>query len=95
MKKIILIILLALSCSLITTAHVHSSKVTICVAKVFSQRTYTLFSDGHYERRTCYTDGTCDRLEQGFFKIPKKGDFKHIEEVWKNGNWEKTVVQYY
>jgi|HubBroStandDraft_6_1064221.scaffolds.fasta_scaffold3776822_1 hypothetical protein len=63
--------------------------------KTYSQRTYTLFVDGHYERKTCYNDGSCDKLEQGFFHKPKKGDFKHIEEVWANGKWEKRVVQYY
>ena len=63
--------------------------------KTYSQRTYTLFPDGHYERKTCYTDGSCDKLEQGPFHVPKKGDYKHIEEVWRNGAWVQTVVQYY
>lgn len=63
--------------------------------KIYSQRTYTLFPDGHYERRTCYTDGSCDKLEQAFFHKPGKGDFKHIEEVWRNGGWVQTVIQKY
>jgi hypothetical protein len=63
--------------------------------KTYSQRTYTLFADGHYERRTCYTDGSCDKLEQGPFHKPQKGDLKHREEVWRNGRWEATVSQYY
>jgi hypothetical protein len=65
------------------------------LAKTFSQRTYTLFADGHYERKTCYTDGTCDKLEQGMWHKPHHGDLKHREEVWRNGRWEATVSQYY
>lgn len=65
-------------------------------AKTPSQRTYTLFADGHYERKTCYTDGSCDPLEQAMFHVPVAGvDFKHIEEVWRNGEWVQTVVQKY
>ena len=63
--------------------------------KEYSQRTYTLFADGHYERKTCYTDGSCDALEQGMWHVPGKGDLKHREEVWRNGSWVATVSQYY
>jgi hypothetical protein len=64
-------------------------------AKTYSQRTYTLFPDGHYERKTCYTDGSCDPLEQNMFHRPGHGDLKHREEVWRNGQWVPTVSQYY
>jgi hypothetical protein len=63
--------------------------------KVYSQRTYTLFSDGHFERKTCYTDGSCDPLENKMFHKPGHGDLKHREEVWRNGAWVATVSQYY
>ena len=65
-------------------------------AKTPSQRTYTLFPDGHYERKTCYTDGSCDNLEQGMFHKPIAGkDLNHVEEVWRNGKWVVTVSQSY
>jgi hypothetical protein len=86
MKSVVLVLFLALSSSLISEAHVQ---------KMYSQRTYTLFADGHWERKTCYTDGSCDPLEQGFLRVPQKGDYKHIEEVWRNGGWEVTVAQRY
>lgn len=86
MKKIAILVI-CLSALFVNVAH---------ATKTYSQRTYTLFADGHYERKTCYTDGSCDKLEQGFFHKPVAGkDYKHIEEVWKNGAWVKTVEQMY
>jgi len=87
LKKAIIIVMCAMA---LTLSIAHPA-----FAKTYSQRTYTLFADGHYERRTCYTDGSCDQLEQGMWHVPHQGDLKHREEVWRNGQWEPTVSQYY
>jgi hypothetical protein len=71
--------------------------------KVPSQKTFTQFSDGHWERQTCWTDGSCDKVEQGWIddgtsdshRLPIKGDLKHREEVWREDHWETTVEQWY
>jgi len=72
--------------------------------KVYSQKTFTQFSDGHWERRTCYTDGSCDKLEQswlddgnGHRRLPDHAhhDLKHREEVWEGNHWVTRVDQWY
>ena len=61
-----------------------------------SQYTYTLFSDGHTEEVIYYTDGTHYTYPaQSIGRLPRRGDVKHREWVWRNNQWVLTVDQYY
>lgn len=71
-----------------------------------SQKTFPQFPDGHWECRTCWTDGRCDPIEQGWLdngnprsrRLPRHGDLKHREEVWEGGqrgHWMTRVDQRY
>jgi hypothetical protein len=60
-----------------------------------SQKTYTVFSDGHAELVIWYTDGTHYTAAATFVGVPVKGSLKHREWVWRNNEWMLTVEQYY
>jgi hypothetical protein len=72
------------------------------IGVVNSQFTKTCFSDGHIEAIIYYTDGThytyptewLDGNAQSH-RLPHKGDWKHIEWVWRNNQWVETVRQNY
>ena len=61
----------------------------------FSQRTYTLYINGWYERKITLTDGSQYSYEHQFWRVPQRGDVKHREEVWRNNSWVITVNQVY
>lgn len=65
------------------------------LGQTFSQWTYTLYTNGSWDKQLWFTDGTHTTETGSIGRPAQKGDLKHTEYVWRNNAWLQTVVQYY